>query len=208
MMHKMNIWLCNIFRKSAQPMMRNKKCSLTWMVQEKSLWSSVCVNVYTETRYAVLHECIEKNWKQFFDWDFLNIHWWECLLYSGYIFLGLKCYSLLIAPEPWSFDLKARAMRPMMHWTKIEENKPALVFGRSSIFWSPFFCYFVIRYHLALSDETGSQEHFQDQNGLEPVSRPFWVQSVTLPRVARLVSRPFSRPKWSRDRYRHQNVTL
>ena len=162
-------------------MMRYKKCSLTWMVQEKSLWSSVSVNVYTETRYAVLHECIEKNWKQFFDWDFLNIHWWECLLYSGYIFLGLKCYSLLIAPEPWSFDLKARAMRPMMHWTKIEENKPALVFGRRSILRSPFFCYFVIRYHLALSDETGSRDHFWDQN-------------VTLPRVTRLVSRPFSRP--------------
>ena len=50
-----------------------------------------------------------------------------------------------------------------------------------------------------LSDETRSRDHFRDQN-------------VTLPRVTRLVSRPFSRPKWSRlrsrDQYRHQNVTL
>ena len=65
---------------------------------------------------------------------------------------------------------------------------------------------------LALSDETRSRDYFRDQNGLEPVSRPFWDQNVTLPRVTRLVSRPFSRPKWSRlrsrDQYRHQNVTL
>ena len=121
MMHKMNLWLCNIFRKSARPMMRYKKCSLTWMVQEKSLWSSVCVNVYTETRYAVFMNVLKKNWKQLFDWDFLNIHWWECLLYSEYIFLGLQCYFLLIAPEPWSFDLKIRAIRPMVRWRKIED---------------------------------------------------------------------------------------
>ena len=121
MMHKMNLWLCNIFRKSARPMMRYKKCSLTWMVQEKSLWSSVCVNVYTETRYAVFMNVLKKkNWKQLFDWDFLNIHWWECLLYSEYIFLGLQCY-FLIAPEPWSFDIKIRAIRPMVRWRKIED---------------------------------------------------------------------------------------
>ena len=63
-----------------------------------------------------------------------------------------------------------------------------------------------------LSDETRSRDHFWDQNGLKPVSRPFWDQNVTLPRVTRLVSRPYSRPKWSqfrsRDQYRHQNVTL
>ena len=63
----------------------------------------------------------KKNWKQLFDWDFLNIHWWECLLYSEYIFLGLQCYFLLIAPEPWSFDLKIRAIRPMVRWRKIED---------------------------------------------------------------------------------------
>ena len=42
--------------------------------------------------------------------------------------------------------------------------------------------------------------------------RPFRDQNVTLHRVTRLVSRPYSRPKWSqfrsRDQYRHQNVTL
>ena len=64
---------------------------------------------------------LKKNWKQLFDWDFLNIHWWECLLYSEYIFLGLQCYFLLIAPEPWSFDLKIRAIRPMVRWRKIED---------------------------------------------------------------------------------------
>ena len=57
-----------------------------------------------------------------------------------------------------------------------------------------------------------SRDHFRDQNGLKPVSRPFWNQNVTLPRVTRLVSRPFSRLKWSqfqsRDRYRHQNIKL
>ena len=65
---------------------------------------------------------------------------------------------------------------------------------------------------LALSDETRSRDHFWDQNGLKPVSRPFWDQNVTLSRVTRLVSRPDSRPKWSqfrsRDQYQHQNVTL
>jgi hypothetical protein len=64
----------------------------------------------------------------------------------------------------------------------------------------------------SLSDETGSRDHFRDQNGLESVSRPIWDQIVTLPRVTRLVSRPFLRPKWSRfrsrDKYRHQNVIL
>ena len=63
---------------------------------------------------------LKKNWKQLFDWDFLNIHWWECLLYSEYIFLGLQCY-FLIAPEPWSFDIKIRAIRPMVRWRKIED---------------------------------------------------------------------------------------
>ena len=57
-----------------------------------------------------------------------------------------------------------------------------------------------------------SRDHFWDQNGLKMVSRPFWDQNVTLPRVTRLVSRPYLRPKWSqfwsRDQYRHQNVTL
>ena len=64
---------------------------------------------------------LKKSWKQLFDWDFLDIHWWECLLYSEYIFLGLQCYFLLIAPEPWSFDLKIRAIRPMVRWRKIED---------------------------------------------------------------------------------------
>ena len=44
------------------------------------------------------------------------------------------------------------------------------------------------------------------------VSRPFGDQNVTLHRVTRLVSRPFSRPKQcrfrSRNQYRHQNTTL
>ena len=59
-----------------------------------------------------------------------------------------------------------------------------------------------------LSDKTGSRDIFWDQNGLETILRP----NVTLPRVTRAVSRPFSRPKWSlyqsRDQYRHKNVTL
>ena len=72
-----------------------------------------------DTRFFM--NVLKKNWKQLFDWDFLNIHWWECLLYSEYIFLGLQCYFLLIAPEPWSFDLKIRAIRPMVRWRKIED---------------------------------------------------------------------------------------
>ena len=30
-----------------------------------------------------------------------------------------------------------------------------------------------------LSDETGSRDRFRDQNGLEPISRPFWDQNVS-----------------------------
>ena len=71
-----------------------------------------------DTRFSWMYW--KKNWKQLFDWDFLNIHWWECLLYSEYIFLGLQCY-FLIAPEPWSFDIKIRAIRPMVRWRKIED---------------------------------------------------------------------------------------
>ena len=77
-----------------------------------------------------------------------------------------------------------------------------------TIFW---FTQTTSIYLFALSDETGSRDRLRDQNGLESVSRPFWDQNVTLPRVTRLVSRPFLRPKWSRfrsrDQYRHQNVT-
>ena len=59
---------------------------------------------------------------------------------------------------------------------------------------------------LTLSDETGSRDRFWDQNGLKTS-----METILRPKcdtIWRLVPRPFLRPKWSRDQYQDQNVTL
>ena len=159
MMHKMNIWLCNIFRKSAQPMMRNKKCSLTWMVQEKSLWSSVSVNVYTETRCAVLHECTEKMkailWSRFLEYSLMRMSTIKWIHFSW-------TEMLLSADSSWTLGL----------WSKdpCNETNDALNKSRrkqtSSGLWAPF--HFAESVLLLFCHQVSSGNEWRNR-----ISRPF-----------------------------------
>ena len=94
---------------------------------------------------------------------------------QGQAVIGVILGVLVICP----FDEESR-----FHSKKLILSQISQFWGQNCTFSSP-----------ALSDETRSRDHFWDQNGLKMVSRPFWDQNVTLPRVTRLVSRPYSRPK-------------